>query len=186
MSATVDIRSRSRRKGLHRGPELKRLADKVLREEAVHTNVEISVLFCDDAEIASLNRDWRGENAATDVLSFGQYAAGDGQRMPHEAVVRALNCAKGTVSLGDVVISLETVAHLADGHERTMRRLVRVLFCHSLLHLLGYDHLTESDRLRMAEKQANYLVTSLEEAWISEKPATRPHRDVRSKRTDVS
>lgn len=114
--------------------------------------MELSVLFCDDAFIRGLNKRFRGMDAPTDVLSFGQ----DG------------NPGTGNRVLGDVAISLDTVHRRSLGNRDDMRAEIRLLFCHGVLHLLGYDHGTEAARRAMAEKQAEYLDVSLETAWIAD------------------
>ncbi|MCP4640843.1 MAG: rRNA maturation RNase YbeY, partial [bacterium] len=139
---------------------LARTADRVCTLEGVEDDAEVSLLFCDDAFIQQLNSDYRGKNAPTDVLSFAQPSL----RHAHPVV------------LGDIVISLETVARrfgkrvaqaaCIDAADRSrMRAEVMLLFCHGLLHLLGYDHPTERDRARMAAKQAEYLGLTDSEAW---------------------
>jgi probable rRNA maturation factor len=96
-----------------------------------------------------INRQWRGKDAPTDVLSFEQ---DDLPGSPEHV-------------LGDIVISLETVARRHPDDPDAMRGEVRLLFCHGLLHLLGYDHETARDRARMKDRQARYLGLPLEAAW---------------------
>lgn len=98
---------------------------------------ELSVLLCDDATIQPLNRDWRGKDAPTDVLSFPQLdeAPGDGPEV-----------------LGDVVISVETAARQAPEIGHDLEAELDVLLVHGLCHLLGYDH--EDDEEEAAEMRA--------------------------------
>lgn len=149
MGVRVRIGNESSRKGLYRRDRLARLAGRVCAGEGVGGDVEVSVLFCDDAEMARLNRAYRGKRGPTDVLSFEQ-GRGNGSE-------RSL--------LGDVVISLETVERHCAGDRGRMREEVVLLFCHGLLHLLGYDHATRNDQRVMAEKQARYLGWTREAAW---------------------
>jgi rRNA maturation RNase YbeY len=67
--------------------------------------------------------------------------------------------------LGDIIISLETVESNCCGDTDTMREEVRMLVCHGLLHLLGYDHGTEEEKTIMHQKQAEYLGVSEDAAW---------------------
>jgi len=99
---------------------------------------ELSVVLCDDAFIQTLNRDHRGKNAPTDVLSFAMQE-GDGG-LDDDPV------------LGDLVISIETAARQARAQGHTLLQEQRVLLVHGLLHLLGYDHETGAEDA--AEMQA--------------------------------
>lgn len=150
MRLRMDIRNESARKRLYRRDALERIADGVLRGEGVAKKcreAEVSVLFCDDPAIRALNKQFRGKDAATDVLSFEQDGPGS---------VRVL---------GDIVISLETVENRFPGDGAAQRAEVRMLFCHGMLHLVGYDHQTEAEQDRMAERQARYLNVPLDQAW---------------------
>jgi len=88
--------------------------------------VELSIVLCDDAAIHALNKQWRGKDEPTDVLSFPQIEAG------------AVPVPGGV--LGDVVISLETAARQADRLGHSLEVEVRRLLVHGALHLLGHDH----------------------------------------------
>jgi probable rRNA maturation factor len=122
-------------------------------------DIEISLLFCDNRYIRELNQQYRKVDRATDVLSFAQDEA-QGARVP----------GMNHTILGDIVISLDTVAERCDGDKDAMRREVKLLFCHGLLHLLGYDHGTEHERCAMAAKQAEYLDLPLAQAWPTQGP----------------
>lgn len=92
------------------------------------------MLLADDRTLKSLNRQYRGKNKATDVLSF--------PAAPEMAVVHA----------GDLAISLETAQRQADEQGHTLATELRVLMLHGLLHLHGMDH--ETDEGEMAEHEA--------------------------------
>ena len=155
MSVSLSVRNESRLKRLCRRDALERLAERVCGGEHVEGDHELSVLLCDDAFMQKLNREYRDEDRPTDVLSFPQGTVNGGP--------------PGV--LGDIVISLETVVRRCGDERdsvarRSMRGELRLLFCHGLLHLLGYNHSTEHDRGRMAARQARYLEVGIEEAWI--------------------
>ncbi len=154
MGVTLDVRNTSGHRRSCRRDALARLAGRVCAEEGVEGDVELSLLLCDDAFIRDLNRQFRQVDCATDVLSFGQ-----------EGVVRP-----GHKVLGDIVISMDTVGKRCKGEADVLRQEVRMLFCHGLLHLLGYDHANERDLRRMAARQAHYLGLSEDASW----PATMP------------
>lgn len=143
------ICNESTRKRLYRTGDLLALAEKVCAGEGIGGTIEVSVLFCDDARIRHLNRQYRKLDRPTDVLSFCQNQAGQA----------------GFRILGDIVISLETVERHCRGERGAMREEVRLLFCHGLLHLLNYTHGTEAARRAMAGKQAEYLEIPLDSAW---------------------
>jgi probable rRNA maturation factor len=144
--------NRSRWKGWHRHDQLVRIAYRVCHGEGLSGLLEISVLFCDDAFIQDLNRRYRGQDRATDVLAFPQRRAATADDMPRV--------------LGDIVISLETVWDRRGGDSKGVRDEVRLLFCHGMLHLLGYEHASVTQCERMAAKQAEYLEISASSAWI--------------------
>ncbi len=149
MAVLLDVLTTSATKRAYRRDVLTRLAQRVLDGEGVCEDVELSVLFCDDAAIQELNRQYRGKDAPTDVLSFGQPPA-------PASPVRVL---------GDIVISLETVARQAGDDPAARRAEVALLFCHGLLHLLGCDHDTPARQAAMIEKQSRYLNCEANAAW---------------------
>jgi probable rRNA maturation factor len=101
----------------------------VLQSEGATPDAEVSLVFCDEAFIHALNRDYRGKDRPTDVLSFPQD--------PTSGI------------LGDVVISVPTAQRQAVEHGHSLAAEVEWLFLHSLLHLLGYDHETDEDAEEM-------------------------------------
>jgi rRNA maturation RNase YbeY len=114
---------------------------RALRSEAVkllkllgRKDSELSVLLTGDRRIKELNRVFRHKNRPTDVLSFAQIEALDGE-------VREKPLQPPEVSvIGDVVISIETAARQADEIGQSVEWRLRALLVHGLLHLLGYDH----------------------------------------------
>ncbi|PIA56221.1 hypothetical protein AQUCO_00700519v1 [Aquilegia coerulea] len=108
--------------------------------------VELSVLLCNDDFIRKLNKDWRDEDHATDVLSMSQHIPD--LELP-------------VLMLGDIVISVETAARQAEERGHTLIDEIRVLMVHGLLHLLGFDHeLSEEAEIEM-EKEEELLLRSL-------------------------
>ncbi len=148
-SISITATNASRLKQLYRRDALGRIASAAAAGEHLARDAEISVLLCDDERMQELNASWRGKNQATDVLSFPQAEVQGVTPQP----------------LGDIVISLETVERRCGGNRAAMRKEVCLLFCHGLLHLLGYTHDTQEQEEAMAKKQAEYLGWPLEEAW---------------------
>jgi probable rRNA maturation factor len=137
------------------------LVTALLRREGRSPNVELSVLFCDDPIIQALNRDYRGIDRPTDVLSFAQEGGvrcsvfGDGEG-PVEPEHRTPNT-EHLIPIGDVVISLETAARQAQAQGHSLRREVEWLLLHGTLHLLGYDDETEDGLRSMIARQEAVL-----------------------------
>lgn len=108
-------------------------------------DAELSLVLCDDAFIHPLNRDYRGKDRPTDVLSFPQ-REGD-----HADIDDPL--------LGDVVISVETAARQAIEHGHSLDRELAVLLVHGILHLLGYDHIDDDEAEVMETEERRVLAT---------------------------
>lgn len=160
MPADLRIRNESTRKRLYRSDVLTRLTNRILCAESILEPAEISILFCDDPFMMQLNKEYRNKNRATDVLSFEQ------ENVPGQV----------PQVLGDIIISLETVESNCHGNPEAMREEVRMLVCHGLLHLLGYDHGTQEEKTIMHQKQARYLDVSETDAWdFGPKQQHAPH-----------
>ena len=110
--------------------------------------VYVSLVLTDDAGIAALNREFRGVDAPTDVLSFPQLeAAGPGTAVPADA----------PLPLGDIVVSLQRAEAQARDYGHTLARELGFLLVHGLLHLLGYDHETPDEAATMEARQEAVL-----------------------------
>ncbi|WP_066636530.1 rRNA maturation RNase YbeY [Desulfolucanica intricata] len=107
---------------------------------------EVSIALVDDRYIHELNRDYRGVDRPTDVLSF---ALNEGEPMETAGDLEEM--------LGDVIISLETARRQAEEYGHSFNREVAFLTVHGVLHLLGYDHLEEEARKFMREKEEESL-----------------------------
>ena len=120
---------------------VRRAIDLTLAYEGFEGDAEVSVTFCDNAYIRELNRDYRGKDKETDVLSFPQFEG----MIPEDA--------EEVLPLGDIVISLERAREQAKEVGNTYHQEVAFLAIHSTLHLLGYDHMTDEDKAEMREKE---------------------------------
>ena len=148
----LTLKNRSALKRLYRPDALRRILARIAAGEKHETGGLVNVVFCDDAEMAALNRMYRRARGPTDVLAF--------------AYKPVPGCPGKKRILGDIVISLETIERRCAGDLKSMRFEVRLLFCHGVLHLLGYRHDSAGQCRSMAEKQARYLGVAPEEAWI--------------------
>jgi probable rRNA maturation factor len=97
--------------------------------DATNTDAELAVVLTDDASIQALNRQWRGLDKPTNVLSFPAAPSHAGPQ----------------VHLGDIVIAYETTAGEAKAENRPLAHHLAHLAVHGFLHLLGYDHESEPD-----------------------------------------
>ena len=123
------------------GPHLRRCITAALDAEGVHVPCEINVLVTDDATIHAINRQTRNVDRPTDVLSFPMFNYEPG-RFP-EDVSGDIDPETGLLPLGDMVLSLERAAAQAKEYGHSLKREAGYLTIHSVLHLLGYDHLDE-------------------------------------------
>ena len=115
-------------------------------------DVEISVMFTDNEGIRVLNAQHRGIDRATDVLSFPMLEYDDdGEMFDDPGDIEDELC------LGDIVISLERAAEQAEEYGHSFEREVGFLTVHSMLHLLGYDHMTEEEEKEMFGFQKEIL-----------------------------
>ncbi|ATY84441.1 rRNA maturation RNase YbeY [Kyrpidia spormannii] len=131
-------------------PDVERLIAAVLEEAASREGVEaaeVSVVLVDDERIHELNRDYRGVDRPTDVLSFAM-REGEGEPVQTE---------EGRELLGDIVISVETAERQANQYGHSLRRELAFLAVHGFLHLLGYDHQSPEQERVMFGKQEEVL-----------------------------
>lgn len=110
-----------------------------LAQEGVEVPCEIDVLLSDDAGIHAINLDMRGVDRPTDVLSFPMFDLTPGEKPQEDWADPDSGC----VPLGDMVLSMERVAAQAQEYGHSQERELSYLVVHSVLHLLGYDHLDE-------------------------------------------
>ena len=136
-------------------PNQERLAEKVLAQAAERLDVpeqaEMSLTFVLNPEIRELNRDYRGIDRATDVISFAIEDDDDLTNLPAE--IRA----ELPVELGDLVISIDKVAEQALFLNHSADRELGYLLVHGFLHLNGYDHEEPADEEKMFTLQEEIL-----------------------------
>lgn len=123
----------------------------VLTSEGHNEDYEVSVSFVDNEEIHQLNKEYRGIDRSTDVLSFPLGEDG----------VYDLNNETGAYLLGDIVISIETACKQADIYGHSLEREIGFLTVHSMLHLLGYDHEEGKLQERIMREKEEAILTSL-------------------------
>ena len=107
---------------------------------------EVSITLTDDSTIHKLNREYRGIDRPTDVLSFAF-------RESDEPKIIANGINETVDSLGDIIISIERAESQAEEYGHSLRRELVFLTVHGMLHLLGYDHMEETERIEMEQEQ---------------------------------
>lgn len=118
---------------------IRRTIRTALAAEGFTSPCEVDVLLTDDDGIHEINREMRQVDRPTDVLSFPEFELPPGQLPgPEDA-----DPGTGLIPLGDMVLSMERVAAQARDYGHSKRRELSYLVTHSVLHLLGYDHLDE-------------------------------------------
>lgn len=118
----------------------------------------VSVILTDNEGIHKLNKEQRGIDAPTDVLSFPMidyFEPGNFDFLEQDEF--AFEPESGELMLGDIVISLDKVKEQAAAYGHSEQRELAFLVAHSMLHLFGYDHMEEDERILMEEKQEEIL-----------------------------
>ena len=153
--------------GQEKAGEYKALAEKVIEEaleqEGCPYEVTVSLTLTDPASIQEMNRDWRGIDSSTDVLSFpllsfereGDFSFLD--QLDDNELADWFEPDTGELQLGDIVINMEQAAAQAALYGHSMQREFAFLTAHSMFHLMGYDHLEETQAARMEAKQEAVL-----------------------------
>ena len=144
---------------------IRKCIHETLKAEGIPVRCEINVLVTDDAGIQIVNRESRNLDKPTDVLSFPMFQLEAGNPPSNWEAYQDPD--SGLVPLGDMCISLERAIAQAEEFGHSVRREVGYLTIHSMLHLLGYDHLDEGPQKK--------LMRSREEAIASTIPGM--HRD---------
>ena len=136
---------------------LRRTVKAALAAEGVACDCEINILLTDDEGIREVNRDMREIDRATDVLSFPMFDLVPGEH-PDEYDA---DPDTGLVPLGDMCISVERAKAQAEEYGHSFDREICYLCVHSVLHLLGYDHLDEGEMKRQMRGREEEIMSTL-------------------------
>ncbi|MGG1877693.1 rRNA maturation RNase YbeY [Paenibacillus cisolokensis] len=135
---------------------LERVLQKAAESEGV-TEGEVDLTFVDDEQIHELNREYRGIDRPTDVLSFAMHEmAGDELEIIYELDEEDEE-APVPDALGDIVISIPRAKQQSEEYGHSLERELSFLFVHGFLHLLGYDHQDDASEAEMMGKQEAVL-----------------------------
>ena len=153
--AKVKVTIQNRQKAVKVTPEMRKLirlsCAAVLDNQGFSDLAEVVVTFVDDAEIKKLNNEFRSIDKSTDVLSFPLGEDGEYD----------LNPETGAYSLGDVVISVEHAVAQSEEYGHSFERELSYLTVHSMLHLLGFDHVNGGDEAALMRKTEEEVMTVL-------------------------
>lgn len=143
--------------------DCEKLAEDVISYTIEHENfpyeAEVNLTLTDNEGIHEINRMYRQIDAPTDVLSFPMLSyqrAGDFSALENDYEDN-FNPDTGEIMLGDIIISIDRVRTQAEEYGHSERREYAFLIVHSMLHLFGYDHMTEEEAAQMEAKQQQIL-----------------------------
>ena len=126
---------------------IEKVISEALRYEGVNDNTEVSVTIVDNEEIRKINNKFRNIDRATDVLSCPLIDF-DNESLPDDG---------SKIYLGDIIISIERAKEQAKEYGHSIDREIGFLTAHSMLHLLGYDHMVPEEEKEMFAKQEEIL-----------------------------
>lgn len=140
---------------------LNEVVKEAIRLEACPYDCEVNITLTDNQGIRTLNQEFRELDVPTDVLSFPMVNYGTPGDFSHldtnEARNMYFNLESGELLLGDIVISVERAIEQAVEYGHSVDREIAFLTAHSMLHLMGYDHMEEEEREVMEQKQEQIL-----------------------------
>ena len=140
---------------------MQRCADAAEKTEGVAVTTAVYIEMVSDEEIRVVNREQRGKDASTDVLSFPtiNYPQGKTAGDCTERLRREYDPDAGACVLGDILISMDHVRAQAAEYGHSVQRETGYLLTHGLFHLMGYDHMTESDKPVMRAMEERSLAS---------------------------
>ncbi|MCQ2492559.1 MAG: rRNA maturation RNase YbeY [Lachnospiraceae bacterium] len=138
---------------------IEEIVEAALDYEAFPYECQVSVTLVDNETIHEINREYRDIDRPTDVLSFPalEYEAAGDFDWIEGAGVDICDPESGEIVLGDIMISMDKVEEQAKEYGHSEKREFAFLIAHSMLHLMGYDHMEEDERIVMEKKQEEIL-----------------------------
>ncbi|MDZ5670332.1 MULTISPECIES: rRNA maturation RNase YbeY [Bacillus] len=129
--------------------EVENLLQFAAEREGVQDQAEVSVTIVTNDDIQQINKEYRGKDTPTDVISFALEEEGEGE-------VEIVGAEMPPV-LGDIIISADRTREQAEEYNHSFKRELGFLAVHGFLHLLGYDHMTKEEEEEMFTKQKDLL-----------------------------
>ena len=139
---------------------IRKVIDYALKEEGVNIPYEISIIYVDNKTIKNINNDTRKIDKVTDVLSFPMLDYPKGQvykDIYKDQSFHVVDLDDGYLVLGDIVLSLERAKEQCEEYGHSYLRETCYLVIHSVLHILGYDHMEEDEKAIMRKREENIL-----------------------------
>lgn len=138
---------------------IRRVVKQALKQEECPYEVELNISLTDNLGIKEINQEFRNIDTATDVLSFPMisYKKPADFHLLKEEKEAYFNMETGELILGDIVISVEKAEEQAEEYGHTIEREIAFLIAHSMLHLFGYDHMEDGERVVMEKRQKAIL-----------------------------
>nr|WP_233711455.1 rRNA maturation RNase YbeY [Lederbergia citrisecunda] len=128
---------------------IKNLLNYAAKEEKVEDGTELSIMIVSNDEIQKINKEYRGKDYATDVISFAMEELGE-----DELEIKGSDMPR---MLGDIIISIDKAKEQSIEYGHSFTRELGFLTIHGFLHLLGYDHIEEADEKKMFKRQNELL-----------------------------
>ena len=138
---------------------IRRCIESTLKAEHVNVDCEINILITNNQGIRTINKASRNIDKATDVLSFPMFQLEAGN--PPQDWNEYLDAETGLCPLGDMCISLERAISQAKEFGHSVKREVGYLTIHSMLHLLGYDHLDEGEQKKQMRAREEAIASAI-------------------------
>ena len=132
----------------------------ILEKEGCPFECEVDILITDSEEVQEYNKEYRDIDKTTDVLSFPNLeweAPSDFDSLNAEDLEMSVNPETELTILGEICLNKDRIVSQAEEYGHSVKREYAFLIAHSMLHLLGYDHMEEGEAKVMEEKQAAYL-----------------------------
>lgn len=136
---------------------IQKVVNKTIEHEGIKDKFEISIIFVNNTQIQKINKEYRKIDSPTDVLSFPMIEYDKPGIIPHDEACLEVDYDTGDILLGDIAISLEKAYEQSKEYGHSFEREVAFLTLHGMLHLLGYDHIDEEDRVLMRQKEEEIL-----------------------------
>lgn len=138
---------------------IKEIVEEALEYESCPYESEVNVILTDNNEIQTINQETRNMDTPTDVLSFPMVDYESPSVFDHveDDAEAYFNLETGELMLGDIVISVDKVEEQAEKYGHSQIRELAFLVAHSMLHLCGYDHMEDEERIVMELKQNEIL-----------------------------
>jgi len=137
--------------------EFERVFNAIQQKFLLPKNIKVNVNFVSETKIKSLNKSTRNIDKVTDVLTYPYINLKVGQKLKVQDYVMDIDPEDNTLTIGDIYICSAVATKQAEEYKHSFKREMCFLFCHGMLHILGYDHIEKADETLMIEMQKNIL-----------------------------